>query len=67
MLEYGASVNKADLAPVGNVVSGLENVDQIYAGDGERPDQEQIKEEGNSYLQKEFPNLDYIKTARLAQ
>ncbi|MEP6715101.1 MAG: peptidylprolyl isomerase [Terriglobia bacterium] len=54
-------------APVGTVVSGMENVDQIYAGDGERPDQGQIKDEGNAYLQKEFPNLDYIKTARIAQ
>ena len=45
----------------------MENVDQIYSGDGERPDQERMKVEGNAYLQKEFPNLDYIKTARIAQ
>jgi peptidyl-prolyl cis-trans isomerase A (cyclophilin A) len=54
-------------APVGKVVSGMDVVDQIYSGDGERPDQEQIREEGNAYLQREFPNLDYIKTARIAQ
>jgi peptidyl-prolyl cis-trans isomerase A (cyclophilin A) len=54
-------------APIGKVVSGMENVDQIYSGDGERPDQEQMKVEGNAYLQKEFPNLDYIKTARISQ
>jgi peptidyl-prolyl cis-trans isomerase A (cyclophilin A) len=53
-------------APIGKVVSGMENVDQIYSGDGERPDQDQMKVEGNAYLQKEFPNLDYIKTARIA-
>jgi len=49
------------------VLSGMENVDQIYAGDGERPDQSRIGEEGNTYLITHFPNLDYIKTARIAQ
>lgn len=54
-------------APVGKVVSGMEFVDQIYSGDAERPDQSRIEAEGNGYLEKEFPRLDYIKTARLAQ
>jgi peptidyl-prolyl cis-trans isomerase A (cyclophilin A) len=54
-------------APFGKVVSGMENVDQIYAGDGERPDQSQIEAEGNAYLEKAFPRLDYIKTARIEQ
>ena len=54
-------------APFGKVVSGMEIVDQIYSGYGERPDQGQIEAEGNSYLEKEFPRLDYIKTARIAE
>jgi peptidyl-prolyl cis-trans isomerase A (cyclophilin A) len=62
-----ARLDAMGFAPIGKVVSGMENVDQIYSGDGERPDQEQMKVEGNAYLQKEFPNLDYIKTARIAQ
>ena len=45
----------------------MENVDKIYSGDRERPDQGRITAEGNAYLQKEFPNLDNIKTARIAQ
>ena len=53
-------------APIGKVVSGMESVDQIYSGDRERPDQSRIESEGNAYLEKEFPQLDYIKTARLA-
>lgn len=53
-------------AAFGKVVSGMEFVDQIYSADGENPDQSQIEAQGNAYLQKAFPNLDYIKTARIA-
>lgn len=60
-----ARLDGMGFAPVGKVISGMENVDQIYSGDGERPDQMQLKELGNAYLEKEFPNLDYIKTARI--
>jgi peptidyl-prolyl cis-trans isomerase A (cyclophilin A) len=54
-------------APFGKVVSGMENVDQIYSGYGEMPDQGEIEGEGNVYLEKQFPRLDYIKTARIAE
>jgi peptidyl-prolyl cis-trans isomerase A (cyclophilin A) len=62
-----ARLDPMGFAPLGKVVSGMEIADQIYSGDGERPDQMQMKEMGNKYLEKEFPNLDYIKTARIAQ
>jgi peptidyl-prolyl cis-trans isomerase A (cyclophilin A) len=61
-------------APFGKVVSGMENVDQIYSRDDKNPsqkgvevDQSLIENEGNAYLEKEYPHLDYIKTARIAQ
>ena len=49
----------------GTVVSGMDNVDQIYSGDGGNPVQGRIESEGNAYLEKEFPHLDYIKTAHI--
>jgi peptidyl-prolyl cis-trans isomerase A (cyclophilin A) len=52
-------------APLGKVMSGMNVVDGIYSGYGESPDQGRIAESGNSYLTKEFPKLDYIKTARI--
>jgi peptidyl-prolyl cis-trans isomerase A (cyclophilin A) len=53
-------------APFGKVISGMENVDKIYSGDRENPDQGRATAEGNAYLLKTFPKLDYIKTARIA-
>jgi peptidyl-prolyl cis-trans isomerase A (cyclophilin A) len=54
-------------SPIGKVTSGMEVVDQLYADYGEDPDQPRIETEGNAYLKKEFPKLDYIKTARIVE
>lgn len=51
----------------GKVISGMDSVDQIYSGDGQKPEQALITEKGNEYLIKEFPRLDYIKTARVVE
>jgi peptidyl-prolyl cis-trans isomerase A (cyclophilin A) len=53
-------------APFGKVVSGMDVVDQLYSGYGETPDQQLAEREGNSYFEKNFPRLDYIKTAKIA-
>ncbi|HUU32771.1 MAG TPA: peptidylprolyl isomerase [Vicinamibacterales bacterium] len=58
-------------APFGEVVSGIENVDKIYTGYGEGaprgggPPQARVANEGNAYLIKSFPKMDYIKTATI--
>ncbi len=54
-----------DFPPIGKVIQGMENLDKINAEYRETPDQQQIVEQGNPYLDKNFPNLDYIKTASL--
>lgn len=53
-------------SPFGQVVSGMDVVDQLYSGYGEQPQQPLIESQGNSYLEPSFPRLDYIKSARLA-
>ncbi|MDQ1472729.1 MAG: peptidyl-prolyl cis-trans isomerase [Bryobacterales bacterium] len=62
-----ARLDAMGFAPLGKVVSGMDIVDQLYSEDREKPDQMMIKELGNTYLEKEFPHLDYIKTARISQ
>jgi peptidyl-prolyl cis-trans isomerase A (cyclophilin A) len=58
-------------APFGRVVSGMDVVDKLYAGYGEGapsgagPDQNRIQREGNAYLTKDFPKLDFVKKATI--
>ncbi len=52
-------------APFGQVVEGMDIVDSLYDGYGEAPQQPRIEMQGNQYLQSEFPQLDFIKTAKL--
>ena len=57
--------------PFGKVSEGMDVVDKINSEYGEGaprgrgPSQVRIKAEGNAYLKKDFPNLDYIKSATL--
>jgi peptidyl-prolyl cis-trans isomerase A (cyclophilin A) len=58
-------LDELGFSPFGKVTAGLEVVDAIYNKYGETPDQTKIQLEGNAYLEKTFPNLDYIKSATI--
>src|SRR5712691_8621301 len=60
-----SALNRQGFAPFGKVTSGTEVVDKIYSAYGQRPDQGRIQAEGNAYLTKNFPKLDYIKKATI--
>ena len=51
--------------PFGEVTSGMAVVDKLNAKHREEPDQAQIQANGNRYLQKAFPDLDFIKKATI--
>jgi peptidyl-prolyl cis-trans isomerase A (cyclophilin A) len=63
--DNGPSLDGQGFAPFGEVVSGMEVVDKINAEYGERPEQPTLQRQGNAYLNREFPNLDYVKKATI--
>lgn len=66
-INYGnnSRLDGMGFAPFGRVIEGMEVVDAINPEYREQPNQGRIESQGNAYLEKEFPRLDYIKTATL--
>jgi peptidyl-prolyl cis-trans isomerase A (cyclophilin A) len=72
-INYGnnAALDKQGFAPFGKVTEGQDVVNKIFTGYGEGaprgkgPEQGRIQAEGNAYLSKEFPKMDYIKKATI--
>ena len=66
-----ARLDQSGFAPFGKVASGMDVVEKLYAGYGEGapsgagPNQGQVQMEGNAYLTKAFPKMDYIKKATI--
>ncbi len=72
-INFGNNVNLDGMgfSPFGKVTGGMDVVDKINgeygegAPNGNGPNQGRVQMEGNAYLKKEFPNLDYIKSATI--
>ena len=68
-----SNLDAMGFAPFGEVVEGMDVVDQLHSGYGEGapngsgPSQAQIQSEGNEYLASEFPELDYIERATILE
>ena len=61
-----SNLDPQGFAVFGEVSEGMQTVDSINSEYGQQPQQGQIGARGNEYLEKEFPNLDYIVKARIA-
>ena len=65
------ALDRRGFSPFGKVISGMSVVDTLYGdyGDappqGTGPDQGRLQLEGNSYLAKGYPKLDYVKKATI--
>jgi peptidyl-prolyl cis-trans isomerase A (cyclophilin A) len=62
-----AFLDSQRFAPFGQVVQGMDVVEKINSQYGEQPQQPSMISQGNAYLIKEFPKLDYIRTATIAK
>ena len=66
-----ANLDGMGFAPFGRIVSGMNVVDALNAEYGEGaprgrgPDQSRLQSEGNTYLMKDFPRMDYVKKATI--
>jgi peptidyl-prolyl cis-trans isomerase A (cyclophilin A) len=66
-----AGLDGQGFAPFGQIVSGMNVVDKLYAEYGEGapggngPNQMRVQTEGNAYLTKDFPQLDFIRKATI--
>jgi peptidyl-prolyl cis-trans isomerase A (cyclophilin A) len=66
--------DKEPFVPFGRVVQGMEVADALFDGYGESAGggiragkQDPVFQGGNDYLRKNFPKLDYIKSARVVK
>jgi len=74
-INYGdnSALDKQGFSPFGQVSSGMNVVDALHNGYGEGaprgqgPDQGRIQMEGNAYLAKNFPRLDFVKKATISK
>jgi cyclophilin family peptidyl-prolyl cis-trans isomerase len=70
------TLNGFGFPPVAEVIAGMSVVDSLYSGYGEAarpggrgqgPAQDSITRQGNAYLTRGFPKLDYVKSARVTR
>ncbi|HVE39436.1 MAG TPA: peptidylprolyl isomerase [Planctomycetota bacterium] len=70
-LRDSTSLDPQGFAPIGEVIEGMDVADQLHSGYGDGapkgrgPSQKRLYEEGNAWLQKDFKDLDLIKTAKI--
>lgn len=64
-MNYDCTVRVSDeLFDLLRLDSGMDLVDLIFSGYGEKPNQGMLQNRGNEYLNKEFPLLSYISDTK---
>jgi cyclophilin family peptidyl-prolyl cis-trans isomerase len=71
------TLNGFGFPPIAEVIDGMQVVDSLYSGygdaaraggrGGQGPSQDSINRQGNAYLTRAFPKLDYVKSARVTR
>ncbi|MDE2676398.1 MAG: peptidylprolyl isomerase [Gemmatimonadota bacterium] len=74
-INYGdnSRLDEMGFSPFGQVIEGMEVADAIYSGYGDfqprgnAPDGASMQTRGNEYLRADYPNLDFVRRARIVQ
>lgn len=66
-LDHNTSLDQSGFAPFGRVIKGMEVIEKLTSEYADKPEQEKIIAKGNKYLNKEFPELDFIKTVKVVK
>ena len=64
-LKDNPGLDRDGFVPIGHVVSGMSVVDSLYDEYGDDPKYQLVATQGNRFLARMFPKLDYIETATL--
>ncbi len=70
-LRDNPDLDSQGFAPIGRVIEGMSVIDSLYMGYGEMaprgkgPNPRLLNTRGNDYLERQFPALDYIKSAKV--
>ena len=59
--EGNAFLDEEGFVPFAEVIEGMEHLERINSEYGKRPRQDKIAEKGQWYLDKNYPNLTYIR------
>ena len=65
--DNSSMLDPQSFTPFGKIIEGLDVVKKINASYGESPLQSKIREQGNAYLNPNFPNLDGVKSATIVE
>ena len=62
-------LDQQGFAPFAEVIEGMDVVDKLYSGYGDEPTgrQPEIAAEGNAFLNRTYPQLDFIRTAKVVK
>jgi len=62
--EANSFLDKQGFSVIGRVIKGMDIVQNIYKGYGEKPNQGSIQNQGNEYLTSKYPKLSFIIQAK---
>lgn len=64
-LRDNAALDRQGFAPFGEIVAGMNVLENVFSAYGAKPNQSTLEAEGNAYLDRDFPSMDRILEAAI--